>query len=155
MLKLSILEFFLIAIPESFTFTTGIYFLSKKFFDKKRLIIMSLLSAIEIYCVRMLPIHFGIHLAINIIFSIILSVNIGEISMEDAISYNMIMTIILCISEFISIFVLTKVFQINVPLLRLTPITKVIYFIPYFILFVYNVFLISKFMDRRKQCKNI
>lgn len=155
MLKLSILEFFLISIPESLIFIMGIYFLSKRFFTKKRLVIMALLFAIESYCVRMLPIHFGIHLAINIIFSIILSVNIGEISMEDAISYNMIMTIILCISEFISIFVLTKVFQINVPLLRLTPITKVIYFIPYFILFVFNVFLISKFMDRSKQCKNI
>ncbi|EPY2306171.1 hypothetical protein ACXATD_001825 [Clostridium sporogenes] len=155
MLKLSILEFFLISIPESLIFIMGIYFLSKRFFTKKRLIIMALLFAIEGYFVRMLPIQFGIHLAINIIFSIILSVNIGDISMEDAISYNMIMIIILCISEFISIFVLTKVFQINVPLLRLTPITKVIYFIPYFILFVFNVFLISKFMDRRKQCKNI
>lgn len=56
MFKLSILEFFLIAIPESFIFTIGIYFLSKRFFDKKRLIIMSLLSAVEIYWVRMLPI---------------------------------------------------------------------------------------------------
>ncbi len=35
MFKLSILEFFLIAIPESFTFIMGIYFLSKKFFTKK------------------------------------------------------------------------------------------------------------------------
>ncbi len=35
MFKLSILEFFLIAIPESFIFTIGIYFLSKRFFDKK------------------------------------------------------------------------------------------------------------------------
>ncbi len=29
---------------------------------------MSLLSAVEIYWVRMLPIHFGIHIGINIIF---------------------------------------------------------------------------------------
>ncbi|MCS4461059.1 hypothetical protein JTT02_05555 [Clostridium botulinum] len=42
--------------------------MSKRFFDKKRLIIMSLLSAIEIYWVRMLPIHFGVHIGINIIF---------------------------------------------------------------------------------------
>ncbi len=103
----------------------------------------------------MLPIHFGIHLAINIIFSIILSVNIGKIPMKDAISYNMLMIIILCISEFVSIFVLIKVFKINRSLLSLTPINKVINFIPYFILFAFNVFFINKFMDRRKQCKNI
>ncbi|AKC61095.1 hypothetical protein FDB88_08325 [Clostridium sporogenes] len=155
MLKLSILEFFLISIPETFIFMVGIYFLSKKKFSKKRLIIMALLFAIESYCVRMLPIHFGIHLAINIIFSIIVSVNIGKISIKDAISYNMLMIIILCISEFVSIFVLIKVFKINRSLLSLTPINKVINFIPYFILFAFNVFLINKFMDRRKQCNNI
>ncbi|GAE00787.1 hypothetical protein CBO05C_0477 [Clostridium botulinum B str. Osaka05] len=155
MLKLSILEFFFISIPESLIFIMGIYFLSKRFFTKKRLIIMALLFAIEAYFVRMLPIQFGIHLAINIIFAIILSVNIGKISMRDAISYNMIMIIVLCISEFVSIFVLIKVFKINRSLLSLTPINKVINFIPYFILFAFNVFLINKFMDRRKQCKNI
>ncbi len=31
MLKLSILEFFLIVIPESFIFIVGVYFLSKNF----------------------------------------------------------------------------------------------------------------------------
>ena len=150
MLKLSILEFFLIVIPESFIFMIGIYFLSKKNFSKKRLIIMALLFAIEGYCVRLLPIHFGIHLAINIIFSIVLSVNIGKISMKDAISYNMIMMIILSTSEFINIFLFTKVFNINESLVRLTPAIKVIYVIPYLILFVFNIFLINKFMNKRK-----
>ncbi|MDS1003928.1 hypothetical protein K8O96_08250 [Clostridium sporogenes] len=155
MLKLSILEFFLISIPESFIFITGIYFLSKRFFNKKSLIVMSLLFAIEGYCVRMLPIHFGIHLAINIIFGIVLSVNIGKIPMKDAISYNMIMVIILCISEFISILFLNMVFQINESLINIKPTTRVVCFIPYFILFVFNIFLINKFIDKRKQCKNI
>ncbi|EPY6469293.1 MULTISPECIES: hypothetical protein [Clostridium] len=150
MLKLSILEFFLIVIPESFIFTIGIYFLSKKNFSKKRLIIMALLFAIESYCVRLLPIHFGIHLAINIIFVIVLSVNIGKISMKDAISYNMIMMIILSTSEFINIFLFTKVFNINESLVRLTPAIKVIYVIPYLILFVFNIFLINKFMNKMK-----
>ncbi len=116
---------------------------------------MVLLFAIEGYLVRMLPIQFGIHIGINIIFSIMLAVNVGKISIRDAISYNMIMTIILCISEFISILFLTKVFQINEPLINIKPTTRVIYFIPSFILFVFNVFLISKFMDKRKQCENI
>ncbi|ENK1244231.1 hypothetical protein AB2063_002417 [Clostridium botulinum] len=150
MLKLSILEFFLISIPESFIFITGIYFLSKRFFNKKILIVMSLLFAIEGYCVRMLPIQFGIHLAINIIFSIVLSVNIGKIPMKDAISYNMIMMIILCISEFTNIFVATKVFNISGSLIRLTPVIKVIYVIPYLILFVFNIFLTNKLMNKMK-----
>lgn len=155
MLKLSILEFFLIVIPESFIFIVGVYFLSKKIFNKKSLIIMTLLLATEIYCVRMLPIQFGIHLAINIIFLIILSVNVGKISIRDAISYNMFIIIIRCISEFINIFVLINIFNINGSLLRLTPVTKIIYFIPSFILFVFSVFLINKFINRREQCKNI
>ncbi|MGO5092883.1 hypothetical protein FDF31_12985 [Clostridium sporogenes] len=150
MLKLSILEFFLISIPETFIFMIGIYLLSKKIFSKKKLIIMALLFAIESYCVRLLPIHFGIHLAINIIFVIVLSVNISKIPMKDAISYNMIMMIILSTSEFINIFLFTKVFNINGSLVRLTPAIKVIYVIPYLILFVFNIFLINKFMNKMK-----
>ncbi|NFK36037.1 hypothetical protein FDB02_06215 [Clostridium botulinum H04402 065] len=148
MFKLSILEFFLIAIPESFTFIMGIYFLSKKFFTKKKLIIMSLLLSIEVYCVRMLPIHYGIHIAINIIFLIILSVNIGKISMRDAISYNMIMMIILSTSEFIGIFVLYNVFKINMSLIKPRSLNKIIYFIPSFTLFVFSVYTINKFINR-------
>ncbi|KOR25704.1 hypothetical protein [Clostridium sp. L74] len=150
MLKLSILEFFLISIPETFIFMIGIYLLSKKIFSKKKLIIMALLFAIESYCVRLLPIHFGIHLAINIIFVIVLSVNISKIPMKDAISYNMIMMIILSTSEFINIFLFTKVFNINGSLVRLTSAIKVIYVIPYLILFVFNIFLINKFMNKMK-----
>ncbi|NFV13801.1 hypothetical protein FDG09_13045 [Clostridium sporogenes] len=150
MLKLSILEFFLISIPETFIFIIGIYFLSKKIFSKKRLIIMALLFAIENYCVRMLPIHFGIHLAINIIFSIVLSVSIGKIPMKDAISYNMIVTIVLCISEFINIFLFIQIFNINKSFVSLKPAIKVIYIIPYLILFIFNIFLVNKFANKRK-----
>ncbi|CAL81888.1 hypothetical protein FDF29_05745 [Clostridium botulinum] len=150
MFKLSILEFFLIAIPESFIFTIGIYFLSKRFFDKKRLIIMSLLSAVEIYWVRMLPIHFGVHIGINIIFLILLSVNIGKISIKDAISYNMVMMIILSTSEFIGIFVLYNVFKINMSLIKPRSLIKIIYFIPSFTLFVFSVFTMNKFINREE-----
>ncbi|EDU37794.1 hypothetical protein LAV60_01450 [Clostridium sporogenes] len=150
MLKLSILEFFLISIPESFVFIMGIYFLSKRFFTKKRLVIMALLFAIEAYFVRMLPIQFGIHLAINIIFSIVLSVNIGKIPMKDAISYNMIMVIVLSISEFINVFLFTQILNINGPLVRLTPAIKAIYIISYLILFVFNIFLTNKLKNKRK-----
>ncbi|AVQ37856.1 hypothetical protein C7M56_03850 [Clostridium botulinum] len=155
MLKLSILEFFLISIPESFIFMIGIYFLSKKSFSKRRLKIMALLLGMESYCVRMLPIHFGIHLAINIIFSIVLSVNIGKIPMKDAISYNMIMVIVLSISEFINVFLFIQIFNINGPLVRFTTAIKVIYIIPYFTLFIFNIFLTNRFVNKRKQCKNI
>ncbi|KRU30135.1 hypothetical protein VT91_00390 [Clostridium sporogenes] len=150
MMKLSILEFFLIAILESFTFIMGIYFLSKKFFTKKKLIIMAFLLAIETYCVRMLPIHFGVHIAMNIIFSIVLSVNIGEISIKDAISYNMIMIIILSTSEFIGIFVLYNVFKINMSLIKPRSLIKIIYFIPSFTLFVFSVFTMNKFINREE-----
>ncbi|MBO0523596.1 hypothetical protein EXQ42_19755 [Clostridium botulinum] len=150
MLKLSILEFFLISIPESLVFIAGIYFLSKRFFTKKRLVIMALLFAIEAYFVRMLPIQFGIHLAINIIFSIVISVNIGKIPMKDAISYNMIMVIVLSISEFINVFLFIQILNINGPLVRLTPAIKAIYIISYLTLFVFNIFLTNKLMNKRK-----
>lgn len=150
MLKLSILEFFLIVIPECFVFIMGINFLSNKFLSKKSIIIISLLLSIEIYFVRMLPIHFGVHIFINIIFSIALCVNIGKISIKKAVSYNMIMIIILSMSEAISIFGLTRVLKINKSSVRLTPATKVVHFIPAIILFVFNIFIINKYINRKK-----
>ncbi len=111
---------------------------------------MALLFAIEAYFVRMLPIQFGIHLAINIIFSIVISVNIGKIPMKDAISYNMIMVIVLSISEFINVFLFIQILNINGPLVRLTPAIKAIYIISYLTLFVFNIFLTNKLMNKRK-----
>ncbi|EJO5346331.1 hypothetical protein NRP93_000373 [Clostridium botulinum] len=140
MLKLSILEFFLIGMPESFMFMMGIYFLTNKSFNKKKLIIMSLLSALEIYLVRMLPIHYGVHIFVNIIFSIIICVVVGKISIRQSISYNMIILIVLAISEFITMFIIGKIFKVNV----LLYVPRVIWFIPSFALFTFNVFLIGK-----------
>lgn len=111
---------------------------------------MAFLLAIETYCVRMLPIHFGVHIAINIIFSIVLSINIGEISIKDAISYNMIMIIILSTSEFIGIFVLYNVFKINMSLIKPRSLIKIIYSIPSFTLFVFSVFTMNKFINREE-----
>ncbi|MCS4471540.1 hypothetical protein JQ038_19065 [Clostridium botulinum] len=111
---------------------------------------MSLLSAVEIYWVRMLPIHFGVHIGINIIFLILLSANIGKISIKDAISYNMVMMIILSTSEFIGIFVLYNVFKINMSLIKPRSLIKIIYFIPSFTLFVFSVFTMNKFINREE-----
>lgn len=154
-MKLSILELFFMVLPECLIFLLGIYFLGNKCFNKKRLITMALILAIEAYWVRMLPLHFGIHIFINIIFSIILSVNIGNISIIQSISYNLIIMIILSISEFISMLILRNIFKIYMLSEKLVPSIRVLYFIPSFILFTFNIFIMKKLIDRREKCKNI
>ncbi|WP_251861161.1 hypothetical protein [Clostridium sp. Marseille-Q2269] len=149
-MKLSILEFFLISIPESFVYITGICFLSKNSFNREKLIIMSLLLAIESYSVRMLPIHFGSHIFINIIFSIIISVNIGKLSIQKAISYSMIMVIIVALSELITFFVMFYILKINIYSLKFTSLARIIYFIPSFILYLFSIFTINKLINRNK-----
>lgn len=83
-------------------------------------------------------------------FLILLSANIGKISIKDAISYNMVMMIILSTSEFIGIFVLYNVFKINMSLMKPRSLIKIIYFIPSFTLFVFSVFTMNKFINREE-----
>ncbi|MDP4178475.1 MAG: hypothetical protein Q8900_09080, partial [Bacillota bacterium] len=65
MLKLTMVEFFLICIPESFIIIWGVLVISKKHITKIQYIIFSLSSALVTFSARYLPIHFGIHTIIS------------------------------------------------------------------------------------------
>ncbi|WP_270566973.1 hypothetical protein [Clostridium beijerinckii] len=112
MLSLTWIDFFIKLIPEEFVFIWGICTISNIVISKRRHVIYCILIALEVYVVRLLPIHFGVHIIINNIFTICLLI-IAEISIDTAIRNTLLMTLFLMISEFFNMFIL-KILNVNV-----------------------------------------
>lgn len=149
MLSLTWIDFFKI-IPESFIFIWGICTISDIVISKKTHVIYCILIAIEVYAVRLLPIHFGVHIIINNIFTICLLI-IAEISIDAAIRNTLLMTLLLVISEFFNMLLL-KIFNVNIGVEFKIPGMESLIFIPSLIIFVLLIHL-TKFLLRKKAGK--
>lgn len=150
MMNLTWIDFFLRLIPETFIFIWGVYTVSNKTISKKRHIIYCILISIEIYVLRLLPIHFGVHTIINDIFVICLLI-IAGISINTAIRNTLLMSLTLLISEFFNI-VLLKMLNINTEVQFEILGVRSLLFIPSLILFILLIYLI-KFLLTKKEGK--
>ncbi|GIM28590.1 hypothetical protein CPJCM30710_12560 [Clostridium polyendosporum] len=130
MLKLSILEFLFRLIPEGFLFILASYTLSKNLIDKKRYLISSIILAIIVYSIRSLPIHYGVHTILVLIIHIVLTVNINKIDIIKSIESGITTIIIEFICEGINVFLIHKVFKVDIDVIFSQPLLKIIYGIP-------------------------
>lgn len=146
-MKLTLIDFFLKLIPESFIFIWGISIISNKVISKKIHIIYCILLAIEIYVVRLLPIHFGVHTIINNIFTICLLI-IAEFSIDTAIRNTLLMTLLLVISEFFNILIL-KTFNINIEVQFTIPGVESLLLLPSLIVFILLIYLIKSLLGKK------
>ncbi|AKN29303.1 hypothetical protein Ccar_00010 [Clostridium carboxidivorans P7] len=134
MIKLSVFEFFCRGIPEAFIFVLASLLFTKKKIDKKNLFISSILYAITVYLVRMLPIHLGVHSIILIMIYIVISVLINKITINKSIFCTLIEFSILSICELTNLFILGWL-KVDMQGMLSNPAKKVLYFIPSLILF--------------------
>ncbi|AKA70073.1 hypothetical protein [Clostridium scatologenes] len=150
MIKLSIFEFFCRGIPEAFVFVLASLLFTKKIIDKKKLIISSILYAIIIYLVRLLPIHLGVHSIILTIIYPIISVFINKININQSIFCTLIEFVILSICELTNLFALSLL-NVDIKIISLNPVKKVLYFLPSLILFsgIVALFYIVFYKNRR------
>lgn len=142
MLKLLPIEFFLRLILESFILILAGYAFSSMRIEKKDFCISSALLAVATYLIRMLPIHFGVHTIILLVVYVLISVKINKIDINRAISAGLFSSIVLFLSEWINIFVLTKILKINIDIIFKSPIKKSIYLLPSIMLFALMVTLV-------------
>lgn len=142
MLKLSLLEFFLRLIPESFILILSGYAFSCKTINKISFCISGILLGIATYLIRMLPIHFGVHTIILLIIYALLTVFLNKIDIIKAISAGLISATILFICEWINVFVLTNLFKINIDIMFKNAFIKIVYGIPSLLLFGLIIFFI-------------
>ncbi|GAA0744822.1 hypothetical protein GCM10008906_30250 [Clostridium oceanicum] len=152
MLRTSILEFFLRGIPEALLFILAIYLLLNKSVkeNKKLYIISSLIVSISMYLIRLLPIHFGVHTILTITVYIIVFVLINKIEINKAISYSIIVMMILSIGEFINLSILNSIFKSNINAILNNKLLKVILFYPSLIIFMGVILFIYKFNKNRQ-----
>ena len=134
MLQLTWFEFFVRLIPESFFVVLAVHAFARQKIEKKRYIIASLFYSVFVFCVRMLPIRYGIHTIIIVVLLITIIHYINEIDVMISIRSSIIAIIILFICEWISIFVLQFMFHFCLESSLENVYLKTIYGLPSFVL---------------------
>lgn len=155
MLKLTLLEVFLRALPESFLVVFAVYAFSKTVINVKRYIISSLIYVILIYIIRLLPIQYGVHTILNIIVIILLTVNINKISIIKSIQTSLMTIILEFICEGINVFTIQYIFKVDIAHLLSVPSLKIIYGIPSLLIFAVTVAIYYFWSDRRKKLSEV
>lgn len=149
-MKLTWIDFFFRLIPETFILIWGICTISNIIISKKTHIIYCILISIEAYVVRLLPIHFGVHIIMNNIFTICLLIITG-ISIDIAIRNSLLMMLLLVISEFFNMFIL-KILNVNIEVQFKIPGVESLLLSPSLLLFILLICFI-KFLLRWKAGK--
>lgn len=155
MIKISLLDLLLRVIPESFLFIFASYLFCNKKFDKKRIILSTLIFSNITYFIRLFPIQFGVHIILNIIVFIILCININKIPFAKSVNYSLILVSMLSLSEKLNIIILNNVFNGNIKPILNDDILKNIYIIPSMFLFLLGILICYKLLYKNKEKKFI
>jgi len=155
MLKLLPIEFFFRTIPEVFLLICAGYTFNGKSINKKDLTISTILLAITTYLVRRLPIHFGVHTIILIMMYVVLTVSINKFDVVKSISAVLSSSALLFMCEWINVYILTRLFKVNIEIMFTNSLVKMLYGIPSLILFGLIVLIFYKKLYLRKAFKYV
>ncbi|HDI3053549.1 TPA: hypothetical protein PL550_003046 [Clostridium botulinum] len=135
--------------PESFLLIFIVQAFSNSKISKNKYILSSILLATTIYSIRLLPIHYGVHTILNIIAIVLICIFINEVTPIKAISYSLILSIFLALSEALNLYFIYKIFGENVVDIFENPLKKRISGIPSMIMLIITVLFIFKIKNRR------
>ena len=155
MLKLTIMEFFVRAIPEMFTLVFAATMLAREKIDKKKYFITSIVLCLGVFLIRMLPISYGVHTILNIILMTILITVIGEINVVKSIKSSVVITMVMFICECINIAIISLVADINIEKVTGDPRLKTIYGYPSLIFFMLFTAIYYKFIYKKKWVEDV
>lgn len=154
-MKLSLIELLIKGIPEGFLDIWAMYIFTRTKLDKTAYITLSFIFIIATYCIRRLPINYGVNSMLSILLFIVLFVMVHKVEFRNAIRSAIIVMILLFISEGLNILLLTSVYgTTETKQLLITPLSKSIYSIPSTIIFALIILIfhliISKISTNRK-----
>lgn len=141
MLKLSFLEILVRGLPESFMMILATYTFANKKLDKKPYLTSSLIMALVVYIVRLLPINYGIHTILSIFVLIFLTVNINKIDLIVCIKSSILVLMLLLLCEGLNLWFIQNILHKNLTVLSTSLVEKFILGIPSTILFSVIVIL--------------
>lgn len=144
-LKISLLEFILRTIPESFLIILAVHLLSYKKIEPKTYINASVFIAISTYLVRVLPINYGVHTIINIMIYVLAIVSINKLGVIKAISSVLKIIVTISVCELINVAVLDKVMKLDLQVIFSEPLKKIIYSTPSLVMFGIAILLFYKY----------
>ncbi|SMC24554.1 hypothetical protein SAMN02745134_02208 [Clostridium acidisoli DSM 12555] len=145
MLKVSFLELFFRGFPESILFIWAISLINMKKISKKVWLLLSIFLSIIVYMVRLLPIQFGVHTLITVVFLIISTNYFIKLPLTRAISSSLIVITLLSICEFINSVLLIHLFNIDILNLVNIPSKKILIYMPSLVLFAIFILIFNKF----------
>ncbi|MDV4150956.1 hypothetical protein R0131_08915 [Clostridium sp. AL.422] len=106
MLRLQPIEFILRALPEAFLVIFGIYVFSKTEVNKIKYLVTSILFSLIIFITRMLPINYGVHMILSVLFLLFIAIWYNKIDVVSSIKSIMIVYFIQLVSEAINVLIL-------------------------------------------------
>jgi len=130
MINVSFLEFIIRGIPEGLIFFMAAYASAKNIIQVKRYLLSSLLGAVIIYLIRLLPINNGAGFIINLIIFMALAVIINKFDIIQSIKAGIIIMLIEFISEGVNVFVIQFILKKDLNYILSDPIRKIMYFTP-------------------------
>ena len=149
MLNLSGIEFFFRGLPEGFLFIFAVYAFSHKKLKIKNFLFSGIIIAIIVYLIRMLPIHFGVHVLVSMIFIIYVSVIINGIDIKESIKGTMLVILLEFLCEMVNVFIIQKLIKHDIDMIFIDPILKVKYGIPSLVLLGLIIFSYYKLNKKR------
>lgn len=135
MLKMSLVEFFLRAIPEGFLFIFAVYVFSKTTVNKSRYILSSIIFIFVPYLIRLLPIDYGIHTLIGLIFQILLAVYINKINVLKSIQACILSIVTMFVCEGINVGIIKFILKKDLNTVFSNSLSKMLYGIPSLLIF--------------------
>lgn len=113
MLRLQPIEFILRAIPEGFLFILAVYIFSKTEVDKRKYITSSIVYAVTIFLVRLLPINYGVHSILALLFLVLFITIYNKIDTIKVMRSVLIIFIIQFLTEGLNIIILNLIPNID------------------------------------------
>lgn len=126
MLKLTLIEFFLRTIPESFVLMMALFILCDIRIKMKPYLLSSVLFGVCQYFIRRLPINYGVNTILGIFVMILIMNHINKAEMILIIKSSLIITIALFILEWVNVVMLTFIFGDNLENIFNNPILKIL-----------------------------
>ena len=138
-------------IPEAFIHMFGIYAFGRVKLDKKKYMVSSLILAMAMVGIRMLPISYGIHSILVIMTIIAISIIINQFNIVYSITVVIFDMIIQFLAEGINMVLIEYVLKKNISEAMSNVVSKVVYGIPSLVIAFSVIYVISSVFKKRQR----
>ncbi|WP_294153497.1 hypothetical protein [uncultured Clostridium sp.] len=152
MLKLTLVEFFLRTIPESFILMMALFILCNINITMKPYVMSSTLFGVCQYFIRRLPINYGVNTILGIFIMILIMHKINKSEIIPSIKFSLIITIVLFILEWVNIVVLTFLFNDSLEIIFNNSILKILSGMPSLVLLALMTLIYYKEKGKSRIC---